>query len=127
MDNVGVIVKTTDTLLHRASVVTEQSVFTRFSSEYCTPSTALPVDKNTNSAVLKYTGTLWADYGGLMTLVSTQHDSIKLGKPTIVRHKASEVPLYNVNPSWLPLILALVPARLPESGNYNVDKRLIQI
>ena len=66
-----------------------------------------------------------ADDGGLMTLVSTQHDSIKLGIPTIVRHKASEVPLYNVYQSWLHL--ARVPARLPESGNYNGDKRLNQI
>ena len=43
----------------------------------------------------------WADDGGLMTLVSAEHDSIKLGKPTIVRHKASEVPLYNMNPRKL--------------------------
>ena len=52
-----------------------------------------------------------------MTLVSTQHDSVKLGKPTIVRHKASEVPLYNVNPSWLHLILARVPARCLRAVN----------
>ena len=70
---------------------------------------------------------MWADDGRLMTLVSAQHDSIKLGKLPIVRHKALEVPLYSMNPSWLHLILTLVPARLVESGNYNVDKRLIQI
>ncbi len=46
----------------------------------------------------------------IITLVSTQYDSIKLGPP-IVRHKASEVPLYSMNPSWLHLILALVPCR----------------
>ena len=62
-----------------------------------------------------------------MTLVSSQHDSVKLGKPTIVRHKASKVPLYNMKPSWLHTILALVPARLAESGNCNVDKRLNQM
>ena len=36
-----------------------------------------------------------------MTLTSAQHDSIilcKLGKLPIVRHEASEVPLYNMNP-----------------------------
>ena len=32
----SVIVKTTDTLLERARVVTDQKVITRFSSEYCT-------------------------------------------------------------------------------------------
>jgi hypothetical protein len=73
------------------------------------------------------TETSWADDGGLRTLVSSQHDSINLGKVPIVRHKAPEVPLYSMNPSWLDLILVLVPARLVESGNYNVDKRLIQI
>ena len=62
-----------------------------------------------------------------MTMVSAQHDSIKLRKLPLVRHKASEVPLYSMNPSWFHLILALVPARLVESGNYNVDKSLIQI
>ena len=65
-----------------------------------------------------------------MTLTSAQHDSIKLGKLPLVSHEASEVPPYNMNPSWLHLILAVVPARLArlaESGNYNVDKRLIQI
>ncbi len=35
------------------------------------------------------------DDGGLMTLVSAQHDSIKLGKLPLVRHKASEVPILN--------------------------------
>jgi hypothetical protein len=45
-----------------------------------------------------------------VTLVSAQHDSIKLGKLPIVRHKASKVPLYSMNPSWLYLILAPVPA-----------------
>jgi hypothetical protein len=60
-----------------------------------------------------------------MTLVSTQYASIKLGNPTIVSHEASEVPLINVNPIGLHLILALVPARFPESGNYNIDKCLI--
>jgi hypothetical protein len=62
-----------------------------------------------------------------MPLVSAQYDSIKLRKLPIVRHKASKVTLYSMNPSWLHLILALVPARLVESGNYNVDKRLFQI
>ena len=33
-----------------------------------------------------------------MTLASAQHDSFKLGKLSILRHKASEVPLYNMNP-----------------------------
>ena len=62
-----------------------------------------------------------------MTLVPAQCDSIKLGKLPIVRHKASDVPPYNMNPNQLHLILALVPARWAESGNGNVDKRLIQI
>ena len=62
-----------------------------------------------------------------MTLTSAQHYSIKLGKLSIVSHEASEVPSYNLNPRCLLLILAVVPARLAESGNYNVDKRLIQI
>jgi hypothetical protein len=60
------------------------------------------VDENRNSLVLKYTGTSWADDGELMTLVSAQHDSIKLGKPPIVRHtkdKDSEVPHCSMNPS----------------------------
>ncbi len=62
-----------------------------------------------------------------MTLTSAQHYAIKLGKLPIVIHEASEVPPYIMNPRWLHLILAVVPARLAESGNYNVDKRLIQI
>jgi len=50
-----------------------------------------------------------------MPLVSAQYDSIKLRKLPIVRHKASKVTLYSMNPSWLHLILALVPARLVEN------------
>ncbi len=57
---------------------------------------------------------------GDQALTSAQHDSIKLGKLPIVRHKASKVPLYSMNPSWFHLILAPVPARLVESGNYNL-------
>jgi hypothetical protein len=62
-----------------------------------------------------------------LTLVSAQQDSIKLGKLPLVRHKASEVPLYSMKSSWLHLILALVPAQFSVSGYYDVDKRLIQI
>ena len=61
-----------------------------------------------------------------MTLVSIHHDSIKLGISTIVRHKASEVPL-QCEPKLASFDSCTCSNTLPESGNYNFDKPLNQI